>query len=449
MAHRLCFSNLKRSIDSMEPLSISFQEKTTKKHPKISRSQPEIYRKIIAFEEIFALQQNKKSERKVAVFLEIPNSTMQSWRSCQSPQSRLPELIEFFSTLVEKEFLQRIAMSAYHVIHVGAGGLRGLQEFLKLSNLDQFVASSFGALQEFSVRCEKYIVAFGEIGENELAKKMKQRKITAGLDEMFRGRHPCLVAIDVVSDFILLEKFTEDRKAETWSKELKPRLEGLNIELGQVVSDLCGGIRSAAKKLGAEHIPELFHSQYEISKATAAPLDSQEREFEKAVVEAEVKLKKAVLKEGADSENAREALKICNLRKLGLEKRTERNQKVKVAKKELGKIHHPINMTTGKLHTAEIMRDKFDDQFKVIDEAVKEASLSQSCVKRIEKAKRAFDSIVDYLKYFFVVHTAFVKELRLSNEQEKYFNEVIFPLCYLKMIWEPLSKKDKYEYKKL
>ena len=60
-----------------------------------------------------------------------------------------------------------------------------------------------------------------------------------------------------------------------------------------MVSDLCGGIRSSAKELGAKHIPELFHAQYEISKATAAPLASQEREFEKAVVEAEVKLNKS------------------------------------------------------------------------------------------------------------------------------------------------------------
>ena len=53
------------------------------------------------------------------------------------------------------------------------------------------------------------------------------------------------------------------------SLELKPRLQELNIELAQVVSDLCGGIRSSAKELGATHIPELFHAQYEISKATA------------------------------------------------------------------------------------------------------------------------------------------------------------------------------------
>ena len=76
--------------------------------------------------------------------------------------------------------------------------------------------------------------------------------------------------------------------------------------------------------------------------------------------------------------------------KHGLEKRKERNQKVKAAKKELGKIHHPIDLSTGKLQTADGMKIKFDEQFRVVEEIVQEARLSQSCVKRIEKAKRAF-----------------------------------------------------------
>ena len=115
-----------------------------------------------------------------------------------------------------------------------------------------------------------------------ISTKMKRRKITAGLDEMFRGQCPCLVAIELVSGFILLEKFTENRTAETWCKELTPRMNELNLELGQVVSDLCGGIRACTNELGAQHIPELFHAQYEITKATAGALNAQKREFENA-----------------------------------------------------------------------------------------------------------------------------------------------------------------------
>jgi len=87
---------------------------------------------------------------------------------------------------------------------------------------------------------------------------------------MYRGHHPCLVAIEIVSGYILLEKFTDNRTTETWVNELKPKLEKLDVQLDQVVSDLCGGIRACAKKLGAVHSPDIFHGQQEITKGVLA-----------------------------------------------------------------------------------------------------------------------------------------------------------------------------------
>jgi hypothetical protein len=432
----------------MKPLSTTPQENTRKIRPKINRSQPEICRKVIAFQEIFSISKPEKSAREIAAILAVPNSTMQSWRSRKAQEFSL-EIAEFFSTLAGKEFLQRLIISVYKVTHFGSGGIRGLQEFLELSMLDQLIASSYGALQAFSVRCEEQIVAFGEREEKRLGEKMTKRKITAGLDELFRGQRPCLVAIDVVSNFILLEKFTEDRTASTWSRELKPRLDSFNVELDQVVSDLCGGIRACAKDLGATHIPEVFHAQYEITKATAGALASQERESERLVSEAEEKIEKAVKKQGKESEKAKEAVKVHSLRNIGLKWRQERRKKVKDAKKQLGRIHHPIDISTGQLQTATAMKEKFDAQLKIIDEAAKEACLSASCLKRLEKAKRAFDAIVDYVKIFFIVYKAFVEGLRLNTEQERYFNEIVFPLSYLQMIWRRLPKKEREGLKSL
>lgn len=127
----------------------------------------------------------------------------------------------------------------------------------------------------------------------------------------------------------------------------------------------------------------------------------------------------------------------------------ERCRKMRAAKKELGKIHHPIDNSIGELHTAESMKEKCDNQFEIINEIAKEACLSTSCFKRLEKAKRAFDAIVDYLKTFFVFYKLFVYELKLNSEQEIYFNEVVFPLCYLEMIWGRLQKKEKESLKTL
>lgn len=113
-----------------------------------------------------------------------------------------------------------------------------------------------------------------------------------GLDEMFRKRHPCLVAIEAVSNYILLEKFTEDRTAETWRKELDQVTKDFLVTIGQVTSDLCGAIRSLANEYEVAHSPDIFHGQYELSKATSGALSSQERAAEKSFNEAEEKVKK-------------------------------------------------------------------------------------------------------------------------------------------------------------
>ena len=437
----------KKQTNSMKILLHNPVENATPKQRKVHRVPAVISRKVISFRELAGLEHTKMSHREISKLLEVPNSTMQSWEEQNS--SGMSEYERFFSTPVGEESIRRILMAVMKSMKCGPSGIRGVQEFLHNSRLDQFVGASEGALQSYWVRCEEYILNFGSSQEIKLAQGMRHRKITAGLDEMFRGRHPCLVAIEVVSNFILLEKFTEDRKAETWKKELEERLEGLDIEIGQVVSDLCGGIRACAKALGAEHIPELFHAQYEISKATAGPLAAQEREFEKALAEDEEKVKKSIAKYGENAPKTQRAIGMRNLSKHGFEVRSKRRHAVRAAKKELGRAHHPINLKTGKLQTAEIIKTRFDEQHKIIEKCADEACLSDSSKKHLEKARRAFDAIVVYLNFFFIVYAAYVSELKLEQEQEEFFNNVIFPLSYLRMIWRRLSRKEKEELKPL
>lgn len=440
--------------DSMPIISANVIQNATRKSRNIHRPHPSVARKVIAFQELINLEKRKKSAREAAYLLEVPNSTMQSWRELKVSQKVPAELVAFISTPAGADFLQQNVMSVMKLMKCGPGGIRGMQEYLHNSGLNHFVASSEGALQKFWIRCETHILDFGEREEKRLAPTMRRRKITAGLDEMFRSRRPCLVAIDVVSNYILLEKFTEDRTADTWVKELTPRLNEVNIEIGQVVSDLCGAIRSSTKAFGAAHSPDLFHAQHEISKATSASLSSQERCAERDLSEAEEKIHRArekLRKLGKEECEKRRQYEVewetherDNLR-IEFEKKKKRREAVKSAVREMGKIHHPINIQTGKLQTAAVIENRFNKQLETVLEIAKEAKLSEPSIGRIEKAKRAFDAIVCYLKYFFVVYTAFIEGLRLGPEQEKFFNEVIFPLCYLKMIWRRLTKRAKEE----
>lgn len=433
----------------MTPVSTTSSENTSKKRPKIHRPRQEVSSKVIAFQELISLKQNKMSKRQAAAILEVPFSTIQSWTTQETCQEVDPELAEFISTIAGQKFLNRVVFSAHMAIRYDHGGIRGLQEFLRLSKLDNFVASSEGALHAFVVRTEQYMASFGTNQEALSAQNLKQKKITAGLDEMFRGRRPCLVAIEVISGYILLEKFTHDRSAETWAKELKPKIEKLDVQLVQVVSDLCGGIRSCAREMEAAHIPDIFHNQQEITKATSAPLASQAEAFKKSLDESEEKLHKTIKKHGENSEKTKKARGVCNLRRLGYEVRKERRNKVRAAKKELGRINHPINLQTGKSQTSEDVETRFHKELTVIEECAKEANLSPSCIKRLAKARRAFNAIWAYMSYFFAFLAAYEQQLRLEPEEELFFHDVIFPLSYLYTIWSRLPKKEREELQPL
>lgn len=433
----------------MKPVSSILSEKSTLKNNKIHRSRVIISKKIVAFDALANLQNTTRSAREISSILEVPNSTMHSWITQKSFSDSISELCDFFSTPQGAQFLQRTVTAAALVIEYGPSGIRGIQEYLRLSGLDQFVASSNGALHDYSKRLEEHIIVFGMDEEKRLAEKMRTRKITVGLDEMFRGRRPCLVAIEVVSNFILLEKFTEDRKAETWKQEINTSLDGLCVEVGQVVSDLCGALTSYAKDIGAQHSPDLFHGQYELSKATAAPLSSQERAFEKALGEADAEVKKAIKKHGEASEEARIAIGKHSLRKHGLEERRRRKERVKESKKTLGQVYHPIDVQNGRIQTADDVKKKVDEQLQTIKESAKEAGLSKSSMDRISKAGRAFDGMMAFLTMYLTMLGLYVDGLQLMTEQKQFFLEIIFPLAYLRMILKRQSKEGKEKLKLL
>jgi hypothetical protein len=426
----------------MQPVSFITSEQATPKYRKIHRSRLAISEKIVAFDVLTSLR-TRRSARDISSILEVPNSTMRSWTQTRPLEKPSIALTDFFATLDGIKLLQKMIAAAMFVIDYGPSGVRGVQEYLRLSGLDQFVASSYGAIQAYSTRMEQYIVLFGADEEKSRVAKMRSRKVTAGLDEMFRGRHPCLVAIEVASNFILLEKFTEDRTAETWKRELSTRLDGMNIEIGQITSDLCGAITSYAKDIRASHSPDLFHGQYELSKATAGPLASQERSFEKALEEADAKMKKAIKKHGDSSEQARHASGMRNLRKHGLEERQRRTEKVRAAKRAFGEIYHPIDMQNGTLQTADGVKKKMDEQIQTIEGAATEAGLSQGCMDRIAKAGRAFAAMVVFLTTYLAMLQLSVDGLRLEEEQKAFFLNVVFSWTYLKLILKRQSKSGK------
>jgi len=437
----------------MGTLLKNITQDSIKKYTKQNRSRSVISRKIVAFEELIQLKHYKHSARRAAALLEIPHSTMKSWKQQKKDHK---ELELFFATPIGADFLQKNILAVMKICKCGPSGIRGVKDYLYLTGLDRFVASSNGALQNYWIRCEKAIVQFGEEQEQQLASKMPHRKITLGLDEMFRRNRPCLVGMDVVSNYIFLEKFTENRSAETWKKSLNERLRGLNIEVCQVVSDLCGAIRLCAKDMGAEHISDLFHAQQELSRATSGALASQKKNIQKRLNQQEKALEKMIHqplsilieKRKQQERELKESKEQCKQLKEDFDNKEQRQEKVKEAIKELGNAAHPINLNTGKIQKASEIEGRFNKQLSLIKKSAKEANLSSRCFERIKKSKRAFNATINYFKYFFTFFEAFINDLFLNSTEECYFREVIFPLSYLRLIWRKSTKtiKEKYQH---
>ncbi|MEO5370883.1 MAG: hypothetical protein H7833_12510 [Magnetococcus sp. DMHC-1] len=153
----------------------------------------------------------------------------------------------------------------------------------------KFVAGSYGAQQKVLVSMEKEVVAFGQEERCRLAPKMEPKAITIVEDETF---HPeiCLVGMEPISNFILLEKYATQRDAKTWTDVVRESLSDLSVRVFQVVSDEAKGLlRHTCTELGVHYSPDLFHGLHEIGKGVFPALSSltkrTQQAYDKAVQE--------------------------------------------------------------------------------------------------------------------------------------------------------------------
>ena len=123
-----------------------------------------------------------------------------------------------------------------------------------------------------------------------LATGMPPRAVTVCEDDTF---HPdvCLVTIEPVSNFIVVEQYAPDRTAASWTQALNTALDGLPVTVIQGTSDEAKALRHQQEQdLGAPHASDLFHGQHEVSKGTSLHLARQVKQAAAAVAAAEASL---------------------------------------------------------------------------------------------------------------------------------------------------------------
>ncbi len=289
------------------------------------------------------------------------------------------------------------------------------------------------------------IIQFGKIEDKRLAQQMPIKVITLCEDETF---HPeiCLVAIEPVSNFILVEKYSINRKTETWNEAVCEALKNLPVEVIQVASDEGRSLIShALKGLQVHHSPDCFHVIYEIGRGTCGGLMSKVRKAEKEDEEAiKQTLKIEREKEKFDSAEKRprgrrphfeeriaQAKQKEQQIKEDLEQARLNHETVRNAKAEIGKVYHPYNLKTGQRQDSETVSELLSDCFDKIHKAT--SDLSDRCKDRVNKAQRVMGDMVATIAFFFKMIDISLENMQLSDRDKYLMYNYLIPGHYLKL----------------
>jgi hypothetical protein len=391
--------------------------------------------------------------RQIAEVLNVPRSTLQDWRKQKQQllqHSGLPlQVVEFFESSAGLSFLHQMLAAAHLVFgQVNNAGIRSICTFLELSGLHHFVAASYGSQQAAAEEIENQIVQFGQQEDQRLADQMQPRDISVAEDETF---HPqcCLVGIEPVSNFILLEQYADRRDADTWDRCLDERLTGLPVTVLQVTSDEAKAlIRHAEFCLGAHHSPDLFHVQHETVKATGFALAGQVERAEKQREQT-----RQVLAACTDScpqsdhryqleQQRNQAETALAAAEQDLEACRDRRQRATEARRGLSEAYHPIHAESGLPQDAETVGQRLDDCFDELDQVAQEAGLSQSARDRLAKARRVKPRMQATIDFFWTTVLAWFAKWRLSPPMVKLMREILIPVCYLRLAADKASTAD-------
>ena len=386
------------------------------------------------------------SQRDFAKAADVPRSTLRYWLDRKNSIDAHPDLIEFLESPVGIAFLHRLVTSA-HVAFTKAGtaSIHNVSDFLKRSGLSPFIASSYSSQRKVSEQLDEKIIQFGEIEDKRLSRQMPKKIITLCEDETF---HPeiCLVAIEPVSNFILVERYATNRETKTWNEAVSDALENLPVEVIQVASDEGRSLIShALKGLKAHHSPDCFHVIYEIGKGTCGALMSKVRKAEKGYDSA--------VKQTHNIEHKKErfdgAAKRPRGRRPHFEQRIEQaveqekqaqenldqarlnHETVRSAKAEIGTVYHPYSLETGQRQDSETVSGLLADCFDRIHTAT--ADLTDRCKKRVHKAQRVVGSMVATIAFFFKMIDIFLDNMQLSDRDKHVMHNHLIPGHYLKL----------------
>jgi Family of unknown function (DUF6399) len=398
-----------------------------------------------AAELVLQFETSNCSQRAFAHKAGVPRSTLQHWLKRKSTLEADPALVAFFESPPGLASLHRL-VAACHLTFTQQGtcGLRLVCDFLRRTGLDHFVASSFGSQQALARQFEQALLDYGASQRSHLTAQMTPKRITVCEDETF---HPqvCLVSIEPVSDFILVEVYCQARDATSWTTQLTTAWEGLPVTIVQVTSDEAKGLLAHARDgLGAHHSPDLFHVQHDLSQATRLALRSQTTRAQADLDDACQQTQRWIERRDADLQGRRRpgrppefARHIAEGRALEqamtarVDAARQRQEPMRQAIRGVGDDYHPFDLSCGRPSDADVVRQRLTTRFAAIDRIADEADLTIKARQRITKARRVLEAMVGTISWVWLVIRTRIDALPLSPPLKRVLIEPLIAGLYL------------------
>lgn len=387
--------------------------------------------------------------RQIAGQLNVPARTLHHWVRRERTliqNSPWPESVtRFLETPAGLDLLHRL-FTAAHLVFVQACdcGLRNLGWFLKLSGLDAFIAPSYGAQQAVAELMESLLVQFGREEDQRLAAMMPPREITLCEDETF---HPqiCLVAIEPVSNFILVEQYQPRRDAKTWQQCTGAKLAALPVTVCQVTSDAAKALISQAETcLGVHHSPDLFHVQHDTVKATSGALASQTHAARRELEKRQKKTAEFQAKRQADPQAcgpgslvdvlAQQAQAREDVARQQVQECQDRQERAQAARRGLSRDYHPVDLETGQPLGAEEIGRRLQGHFDALDQVAIEAGLSEQARSKLAKAHRVLSRMQATVAFFWTMIAARLTAWGYDPAVQQWMRQELIPGYYLQRV---------------
>ena len=412
------------------------------RHQRWTRS-----RRAALLEQYHDLQARGLSQRQAANSLDVPRTTLQAWRAWQDRLDACPQVVAFFESMPGLAFLHRLILALHVVfVEVGACGIRLVCLCLKLTGLDRFVGASYGTQPQVNRHVEEAIVAYQREETTRLAQEMPPKEITATQDETFTGGL-CLVAIEPVSNYILLEHTAEARDQDTWNALMEDALAQLNCKVIQSTSDEAPGLLAYVEHhLGAHHSPDLFHVPQELSKAVAAPMAAKQRAAAKAVTTAAEPLSR--VQEHIQHVDAQPERRSPGRPPKAVPSPEQAQQEVEATRQEyqrlpgqreqvsqsiraIGYAYHFVDLDRGVRRNGKLIVSDIQPQIDTIRAIAQQEGRSQACFDRLEKAERVVPKMQATIEFVSGYVRQQVQQLELTSPQSFAMHARLIPSSYL------------------